>query len=130
MGISSERKRFLFISRGSNICLFSVDHHLSARVRVGSAVISTSLCLLARTAAHCWGAGCRPEKQHSECVCVCVMRGEEEEWVCCLGLVAGFVSVSEEQFLAMVLSDSLHQTIVLESSFGVVVVVGGGSAKR
>ena len=73
MGISSERKRFLFISRGSNICLFSVDHHLSARVRVGSAVISTtSLCLLARTAAHCWGAGCRPEKQHSDCVCVCV----------------------------------------------------------
>ena len=68
MGISSERKRFLFISRGSNICLFSVDHHLSARVRVGSAVISTSLCLLARTAAHCWGAGCRPEKQHSDCV--------------------------------------------------------------
>ena len=41
-------------------------------------------------------------------------------------VVVGFVSVSEEQFLAMVLSDSLHQTIVLESSFGVVVVVGGG----
>ena len=121
MGICSERKRFLFISRGSNICLFSV------------AVISTtSLCLLARTAAHCWGAGCRPEKQHSDCVCVrddtlvCVMmrrEEEEEERVWCV--VVGFVSVSEEQFLAMVLSDSLHQTIVLESSFGVVVVAGG-----
>ena len=50
-------------------------------------------------------------------------KDEDEE----RGAGAGFVSVSEEQFLAMVLSDSLHQTIVLESSFGVVPWAGGAS---
>ena len=101
MVFSSERKRFLFMSLGSNICLFSVDHHFVHFV-CGD-VATTSLCLLARTAAHQCSASCGPEKQHS-------FGGE--------GFRNGAraVSVGEEQFLAMQLSDSLHQTFVFGSS--------------
>ena len=75
---SSERKRFLFMSLGSNICLFSVDHHF---VR-GDVANITSLCLLARTTAHQCCASCGPEKQHSFGVVRCGEEGEEGACQC------------------------------------------------
>ena len=79
--------------------LVLVTHHLETSSNI------TSLCLLARTATHQGCASCGPEKQHSFDGVRCGEEGEETR-----------VSVGEEQFLDMRLSDSLHQTFVFGSS--------------